>query len=110
MLFYWGVGNCGWLGTDLFRQWMASASLYFAYKGATEISYFVELPATWCVFAAPSTSNNDKSTTPSYITMGVAPNSTHRTPFLWVASDIFAWPFAQTGGGQIAAEGGFRPI
>jgi len=107
---YWGVGNCGWLATDLFRQWMVSDSLYFAYKGATEISYFVELPATWCVFLAPDTTNADKSTSISYITNDVVPNVTHRTPFFWVAYDIFGWSFGQTGGGQIAAEGGFRPI
>lgn len=51
-----------------------TASLYFAYKGATEISYFVELPATWCVFLAPDTTNADKTTSISYITSYVAPN------------------------------------
>jgi hypothetical protein len=34
----------------------------------------------------------------------------HRTPFFGTVFDLFGWPFAQVGGGQVAAEGAHRPI
>jgi len=86
---FWGIGNCGWLGTDFFRQSSVINSLYFAYKGATEISYLsLVLPATWCAFTtSPTTGGADRTVSPTYAA-AVATNVTHRTPLFWVVGQF----------------------
>jgi len=120
---WWGIGNCNWLGTDLFRQYYALNSLYFAWKGVTEINYFTVLaPSTYCVTTMPLQTGADRYTNLTTYAVNLAANSvawpvvtTHaigssfRTGFFQQFYNLFGWPFGQVGGGPLSPGNGQIP-